>query len=157
MKLCPKCGYSNEDFSNVCGSCGSPLNDGAEMPDQQFNQFNTYGSANMPIQAKTSGFAITSLVLGIVAVPFICCCTYLSIALGIAAAIFGFLAKNEIKSSNGLKKGNGMALAGIILGFVSAAISLILIIYLLAFQDETVSNLNQFFNEFLQEMEEQSN
>jgi hypothetical protein len=152
MRICPKCGYSNEDFSNVCGSCGSPLNDGTEMPNQ-FNQPNMYGSANMPMQAKTSGFAITSLVLGIVAVPFICCCTYLSIALGIAAAIFGFLAKNEIKSSNGLKKGDGMALAGIILGFASAVISLVLIIYVLAFQKETVGNLNQFLNEYMQEIE----
>ncbi|NLP13897.1 MAG: DUF4190 domain-containing protein [Clostridium sp.] len=125
MKLCPNCGYSNEDFSTVCSSCGSLLNGGSEMTDQ-FNttgQFNTYESINMQVRIKTSGYAIASLVLGILSLPFSCCC--IGSVTGILAVVFGFIAKSKINSSNGLEKGNGMALAGIILGFMGIAISLI--------------------------------
>jgi len=37
---------------------------------------------------------------------------------GILAVVFGFVARSQIKRSNGTQRGSGMALAGIILGFV---------------------------------------
>lgn len=55
---------------------------------------------------KTNGFAIASLVLGIIP-----CCN------GILAIVFGFVAKNQIKQSGGTQGGDGMATAGIVLGF----------------------------------------
>ena len=42
---------------------------------------------------------------------------------GILAVIFGFVARSQIKRSNGTQRGSGMALAGIILGFVWLAAS----------------------------------
>jgi Domain of unknown function (DUF4190) len=66
-------------------------------------------------QKKTNGFAIASLVLGIIP-----CCN------GILAIIFGFVAKNQIKQSGGTQSGDGMATAGIVLGFAWLFITVIL-------------------------------
>jgi Domain of unknown function (DUF4190)/Uncharacterised protein family UPF0547 len=57
----------------------------------------------------TNGYAVASMVLGILWVWWI----------GSALAlIFGYVAKNQIDRSNGMETGRGMALAGIILGWV---------------------------------------
>lgn len=119
MKLCPKCGYSNEEFDTVCSGCGSSLN--------SENEPNTYGSVNPPAPAKTNSFAIASLVLGIVTVPLICCCGA-GILTGILAVVFGFMAKNKIKASMGAEKGDGMALAGIILGFAGIGLGILVLV-----------------------------
>jgi len=63
--------------------------------------------------ATTSGFAIASLVLGI-------------LGGAILAIIFGFVALSQIKKSGA--KGRGMAIAGVVLGFVWSALFVILII-----------------------------
>jgi hypothetical protein len=54
---------------------------------------------------KTNGFAIASLVLGIVGIWLL-------------AVIFGFVGKSQIDRSRGTQGGRGMAIAGIVLGFV---------------------------------------
>jgi len=64
-------------------------------------------------ETKTSGMAVTSMVLGIVGlvlgllvIPLIC---------SILAIIFGVVARNQIKNEPHLK-GNGMAIAGLVMG-----------------------------------------
>ncbi len=64
-----------------------------------------YGQA---VNQKTNGFAIASLV---------CSCAGLFFLPAVAGVIFGFVARAQITRSNGLQKGNGLALAGIIVGF----------------------------------------
>jgi hypothetical protein len=61
-----------------------------------------------PVQQKTNGMAIASL---------ICACAGLFFLPAIAGVIFGFVARAQIKRSNRAQKGNGLALAGIIVGF----------------------------------------
>ena len=88
---------------------------------------------------KTSGMAITSLVLGILGI--VCCgCGLFSIA----AAVLGYLGKKEIAESNGTKAGAGMAQAGFILGLVGIAISVLywILIALGTFDLNTYSELN---------------
>jgi uncharacterized protein DUF4190 len=75
----------------------------------------SYG-AGAPSTPKTNGFAIASLVLGIIP------CTGIT---SILAIVFGFIARNQIQQSGGTQQGSGMALAGIILGFIWIGISLI--------------------------------
>jgi hypothetical protein len=66
-----------------------------------------------PAPAKTSGKAIVSLVFGIVGYfP-------LPIIGPIVALITGYSARCDIKNSNGSITGSGLALAGIILGWVN--------------------------------------
>jgi Domain of unknown function (DUF4190) len=71
---------------------------------------------------RTNGLSVASLVLGILGV-------YPLWVIGpILALIFGFVGKSQIDRSHGAQKGRGMAIAGIILGFVGAAISVGVII-----------------------------
>lgn len=71
----------------------------------------------------TDGFAVTSLILGV-------CGFIFPILTGIPAIIFGFVARSRIKKTgNG---GAGMALAGIILGFVTSLFAIGVIIFIIA-------------------------
>ena len=68
-----------------------------------------YTNINQP---KDSSLAIISMICGIAAYVIV------PVVGGIVAVILGHMAKNEIKKSNGLIKGNGMATAGLILGYI---------------------------------------
>lgn len=58
----------------------------------------------------TNGFAVAALVLGIVG-GFACIAWIL-------ALVFGYIARNQIDASEGRQGGRGMAIAGIVLGWV---------------------------------------
>jgi len=70
-------------------------------------------------QSKTNGFAIASLVLGILWIWWIG---------SILALVFGYIAKGRIDRSNGYETGRGMAIAGIVLGWIGVATLTLLII-----------------------------
>jgi hypothetical protein len=74
------------------------------------------------VQARTNGFAIASLVLGILWIYWIG---------SILALVFGYIAKGQIDRSQGSETGAGMAIAGIVLGWIGAG-TLLLIIVLVA-------------------------
>jgi competence protein ComGC len=76
--------------------------------------------------SKNSGLAICSLVLGILSV------TCLWVISAIPAVICGHLAQSRIKASGGKLSGSGLALAGLITGYVSIALSLVVIPMLVA-------------------------
>lgn len=63
--------------------------------------------------ARTSGFAVASLVLGIL---------FCLLITSILAVIFGNVALGRIESSNGTEKGRGLAIAGIVLGWIGIAL-----------------------------------
>jgi len=65
--------------------------------------------------------AITSMVLGILAIPT-CCCGLLGAPLGVAGLVLGIVSMRKIRSEPQAWKGGGMAMAGI----VTASIGLIL-------------------------------
>lgn len=78
-------------------------------------------------EPQTDGKAIGSLICGIASV------TIFSILAGIPAIILGHISRSDIRKSGGRLKGEGMALAGLIMGYVSLAIiPLILIIAVIA-------------------------
>lgn len=74
-----------------------------------------------PPQPKTPGIAIASLVCGILG--FVCFGPLGSIP----AIICGHIAKTRIKNSGGILTGDGMALAGLILGYVGLALFILII------------------------------
>ncbi len=82
-----------------------------------------YGYGTMPPANET--LAVVSLVLGCVAIPLMCLCGIFSVPCSIGALVTGILGKRKIKESNGQLTGDGMALAGIILGAVAASLSII--------------------------------
>ncbi|MBQ8310687.1 MAG: hypothetical protein IJX80_06720 [Clostridia bacterium] len=78
------------------------------------------------------GFAIASLVCGIVGILMCCCCVYLfNLILGVLAVVFA------IVSARMSKKMSGLAIAGLILGILA----LIIFIALFAFE-VWISNLS---------------
>ena len=71
----------------------------------------------------TNGFAVASLVLGIV--------WFMGLG-SILALVFGYVGKHQIDSSGGRQSGRGMAIAGIVLGWVGVAILVAMIALMLA-------------------------
>lgn len=70
-------------------------------------------------EARTSVWAVISLISGIanfIVLPFFG---------AIAALISGYIAKDEIKKSNGNVEGDGIAKAGVILGWLGVAFSVL--------------------------------
>jgi hypothetical protein len=81
------------------------------------------GAAVAPARS-TNGKAIAALVLGI---------TWICGIGSILALVFGTMARNEIDASGGLEQGRGMAIAGIVLGWVGIGITLLYVVLYLAF------------------------
>ena len=76
---------------------------------------------------QTSGLAIASMVLGICS--FVLC---LGILGSIPAVIMGHIARGKIAQSGGTIGGGGMAMTGIILGYINIGLSLLYIIFVIA-------------------------
>lgn len=83
--------------------------------------------APAPMLKKDSTLAIISLVSGLLG------WTVLPVVGAIAAIVTGHLAKKEIRESNNALSGDGMALAGLILGYVQIGILVLGILCLLVF------------------------
>ncbi|NJK90534.1 MAG: DUF4190 domain-containing protein [Blastochloris sp.] len=78
-----------------------------------------------PAQARDSSLAIVSLVSGIISlVTFIFCCGIL----GLVPIVTGHLALREIRDQPGLS-GKGMAQAGLIMGYISLSITVLIILF----------------------------
>jgi hypothetical protein len=108
LKQCPRCAELIQNEAWVCRYCGFD-----------------YAVGRTGSVAKTNGFAVASLVLGIVWVYWIG---------SVLAVIFGFIALNQIKKLNGVQSGKGMAIAGLVLGFIGIAM-IIVVVILIAMAD----------------------
>lgn len=74
---------------------------------------------------RTSPYAVTGLILGIVSLC-LCCCCY-GLPFNLAGLIFSILGLVQIKDNPELYEGNGYAVAGLVLSIVSLLIALGLI------------------------------
>ena len=75
--------------------------------------------AQAPVTIRTSNLAIVSLITGILS-------WFLLPLIGaVIAVITGHMAKTEIRQSNGLIAGEGMATAGLILGYIHLGLAVI--------------------------------
>ena len=83
----------------------------------------TEGRSGPPARTETNGFAVASLVLGIVWVMGVG---------SILALVFGYVAKGQIDTSGGTQTGRGMAVAGIVLGWVGVAFLVAMIVLMIA-------------------------
>jgi len=113
-KFCPACGNAlppepvlpaaNRPF--VAGAASQPLPGYA--PPSGLSEAPAAGPA-AATPKSTNGLAIASMVLGIVWVWWVG---------SILALIFGYVAKGQIRDAKGAQGGGGMAIAGIVLGWV---------------------------------------
>ena len=132
----PGYGYPNAD--NLNGGYNNHTNPYGPRP-PVYGYYNTI--------PRNNGFAIASMVLGIVG-AVMSFCYFLGIFPAILAIIFGFVSKGAIKKSNGAEGGKAMATAGLVLGIVTVAtiiliIAVLVILALLGIFD-TNSSLNNF-------------
>lgn len=93
--------------------------DGARWTDYRHNpglgpQTVVYAPAS-----KTNGFAVASLVLGIL---------WLWWLGSVLALVFGYVGKSQIDRSGGRETGRGMAIAGIVLGWIGVAVLILIVV-----------------------------
>jgi len=77
------------------------------------------------VAPQMSGFAIASLICGIASWVL-----FFFIG-GILAVVFGHLARRQIRRSQGWKRGNGLALSGLIIGYLNILASIIVFLLFL--------------------------
>ena len=77
-------------------------------------------------QQSTNGMAVAALVLGI-------------LGAWIFALIFGYVGKGQIDKSQGTRTGRGMAIAGIVLGWVGLGFTILVVILVIAAASSTTS------------------
>jgi Domain of unknown function (DUF4190) len=75
--------------------------------------------AQPAVVGSTNGFAIASLVLGIVWIYWVG---------SVLALIFGYIAVSQINASGGLQQGRGLAIAGIVLGWIGVGILVVVLL-----------------------------
>jgi type IV pilus assembly protein PilA len=113
---CSKCGQQNPDATQFCTSCGQALGAQSLAP-----QAIPPGTVVPPplTPSETSGKAIASLICGLLGFIF---------PAAIAAIILGHISRSEIRKSGGRLIGSGLALTGLILGYLGISFIPFLII-----------------------------
>ena len=101
--FCEGCGSSVSAEDKFCRVCGRVTVAGSGAP--------FAGSATVPTTTEISGKAIASLVCGIF---------FLFPPFALAAIILGHLSLSQIRKSGGRLAGNGLAIAGLVLGYLGA-------------------------------------
>ena len=115
MKSCPYCAKAIEDYAQSCPFCGRNVAAPASAPG---------GYAGIPPgNLETSGKAIASLTCGIL---------FFFLPAAIVAVIMGHLSLSDIQKSAGRLGGKGMAIAGLVLGYLGLSFIPILIIAAIA-------------------------
>ena len=124
----------------VTGSTSILADDGTEWkPLSAFPEFSgavSAGAPGMSASKPVSTLAVVSLVCGILSV------TCLGILAGLPAIITGHLAFGRARKASAQYGGGGMALAGLIMGYLSIILSLVLLGFLLP----ALSKLNRLGN-----------
>lgn len=94
-----------------------------QYPPQYPPPLSTVPGAPGAAPPTTNGFAVASLVLGIIG-GFLC--------IGwILALVFGYVGRNQIDASEGRQGGRGMAVAGIVLGWIWCGLAVVYIVILI--------------------------
>ncbi len=122
MRTCPRCSAAVQEGVSFCPSCGNSLS-GAAAPVSLSPVSSAIPTAYVGPQ-ETSGKAIGSLVCGLF---------FFFLPVTIVAIILGHLSLVDIKRSAGRLKGQGLAIAGLVLGYMGVVfVPFILIIAAIA-------------------------
>jgi len=140
MNTCGNCGATLAAGAQTCGACGAatgappppPAPPTPPMPPAPAPGYGAPAGYSGPVAPKTNGMAIASLVLSLVGLL----CGFTAI-LGV---IFGFVARGQIKRTG--ESGDGLALAGIIVGFVIIGLGIAWFIFWVAVVASSDSTYN---------------
>ena len=103
--------------------------------------YQSFQGAGAPMAAPTNGMAVASLVCA--------CAGIIPFLFGIPAilgVIFGFVARGQIRRTNGVQGGGGLALAGIIVGFSLIALFILGVALIVAFAHSNCTTFNNNLN-----------
>jgi Domain of unknown function (DUF4190) len=100
--FCPGCGTNLSEGERFCGTCGRDTSATSTAPPVD-------PAVAFGLPPETSGKAIASLICGVF---------FLILPVAMAAIVFGHLSRSEIRRSAGRLKGNGLAIAGLVLGYL---------------------------------------
>lgn len=119
--FCQGCGTELALNATYCSQCGRPKpGTGASARGAAPQQAPTVHYQSAPTQvAETSGLAIGALVA--------------ALFIPILGLILGYVARNDIRSSNPPKGGDGLATAAIVIGWIFSIIGGLFLIFILAF------------------------
>jgi hypothetical protein len=108
------------------------------MPAEQEHKqtVNKVGTHPAPVKQPADGFAVTSLVTGILTVV-LCWLWPLALILGVLALVFGLISYNKNKS--------GMALAGTICGGVGLLLMIAFVIFVVAVARNVTTNYPSYY------------
>jgi len=149
--FCPQCGAPNDDESIFCGNCGAVLDPDAEpleaneeaavndtvadpeansvekvldvAPEEPAGPEEEVAPYEQPAPSlPTSGMAIAALALGISGL------TVFPFLGSILALIFGYMARNEIRQRPDEISGEGLAMAGIVTGWIGVGLTVLSIV-----------------------------
>jgi Domain of unknown function (DUF4190) len=112
VKACPQCGQEIQDAAIKCRYCQNWL-----VPPPA--GFEGVPSQIVIRQSTTSGMAIASLVMGLLWMYWIG---------SILAICLGYAARREIRNNAGRIEGQGMATAGIVLGWIGIGMLALMIV-----------------------------
>jgi type IV pilus assembly protein PilA len=106
------CGHEiQQNSARFCPRCGLPLTPAG--PPSPVGAVPPGPSHSASLPSETSGLAVGSLVCGIL---------FFFLPSAIAAIVMGHISRAEIRRSEGRKTGDGMALAGLVLGYIGVAV-----------------------------------
>lgn len=146
--FCPQCGAPNDDDSIYCANCGAVLDLDAEpleaseqlaaedrsggpevesveemldlAPEEEpagYHPFAPYVPSAPSV--PTSGMALAALALGISGL------TVFPFLGSVLALIFGYMARNQIRSRPEAQRGEGLAVAGIVTGWIGVGLTVL--------------------------------
>jgi hypothetical protein len=78
-----------------------------------------------------NGLAIASMILGIISIPAMCGYFVGGLFPGVLAIVFGHVARAQIRRDQ--STGDGMAVAGLVMGYISTIVGLVAIVILILF------------------------
>ncbi len=117
--FCGHCGTANLDSSRFCEACGQPLADVMPVPTMMLPpSLPREACAPCPTDAK----AIASLVVGALSV--------LVPPGAIVAIVLGHMSLAKIRQSRGQLQGEGLAIAGLVLGYVVLIPMLLIVVFI---------------------------
>lgn len=136
MKNCPYCGYELEDSARACRNCGRAVpyrpEEERSPADTEMNRpLDSFGDQQIdrgmlrhlePQNKRTNAFAAASFGIGIAAVFLQIFIPFLSVL----ALTLGIIGRIQIRKEPEAYSGEGLALAGIILGAVITILYLII-------------------------------
>lgn len=121
----------------------------------QTNPAGAAAPAGMPITPPTSGLAIASLVCGILAI--LSSCVYVGIVFGIPAVVCGHMALKRTKVGVQPQQGGyGMAIAGLICGYLGSLFSLVLIAFIVFALNRSDGIIKEAMEEAERQQQEQN-